>query len=205
MKTCTKCGCTKPLSDFHKYAQSKDGHKPACKQCNTAAAVAYQSANTGSRKTKDARYRTKNLEAVRISSLAYAHSNAGKEKSKAWRSANKQANKVRHNLWVQENKDRDREHKRNWMQRNKAYMLAKVRHRQMVARRAEPIWADKNTIEFFYATRQYMTQETGYAWHVDHIVPLQGDSVCGLHVHFNLRVIPAVDNLRKGNKFSTQE
>ena len=40
---------------------------------------------------------------------------------------------------------------------------------------------------------------TGIEWHVDHIIPLKGDVVCGLHVWNNFAVIPKVDNLRKGN------
>ena len=42
---------------------------------------------------------------------------------------------------------------------------------------------------------------TGFKWHIDHIIPLQGRNVCGFHVWSNLQVIPAVQNLSKGNKY----
>jgi len=62
-----------------------------------------------------------------------------------------------------------------------------------------PPWADKEAIEQVYKTAARATELLGELHQVDHIVPLQGDGVCGLHVHYNLRVIPRQDNLRKGN------
>lgn len=63
-----------------------------------------------------------------------------------------------------------------------------------------PPWADLELIAKVYEAAQLKTQETGIAHHVDHIYPMNGALVSGLHVHSNLRVIPAHENLRKGSK-----
>jgi hypothetical protein len=65
---------------------------------------------------------------------------------------------------------------------------------------ATPAWADLEAIKKIYSDCAFITQATGVQQHVDHIVPLQGKTVCGLHVHYNLQIIDASDNRHKSNR-----
>lgn len=70
---------------------------------------------------------------------------------------------------------------------------AMVQNRRAVKRRAVPKWADLKKVREIY-----LNCPEGY--HVDHIVPLRGKIVCGLHVENNLQYLLIKDNLRKGNR-----
>ena len=59
---------------------------------------------------------------------------------------------------------------------------------------------DNWLIEEIYALAILRTKLHGFSWHVDHIIPLQGKLVSGLHVPKNLQVIPWLDNIKKANK-----
>jgi len=63
-----------------------------------------------------------------------------------------------------------------------------------------PQWADIANLVPFYAEALRRTRETGVEHQVDHYYPLLGETVCGLHVQQNVRVISAADNLAKGNR-----
>jgi hypothetical protein len=65
---------------------------------------------------------------------------------------------------------------------------------------ATPAWVDWRAVKQVYSEAASLTRMTGIPHHVDHIVPIRGRNVCGLHVHNNLRAVPADVNRRKHNK-----
>lgn len=76
----------------------------------------------------------------------------------------------------------------------------------IVARiRATVLWADFDEIRKVYKEAARLTLETGVEHHVDHIVPLTHPRVSGLHVHFNLRPIPAGPNMSKSNNWCPEQ
>ena len=77
------------------------------------------------------------------------------------------------------------------------------RRRKMTVKQASPNWNDEFNsffIKEIYHLSSLRSEVTGIKWHVDHIVPLRGKTVSGLHVWNNLQLLPASENLKKNNK-----
>lgn len=87
-----------------------------------------------------------------------------------------------------------------WRKKNPAKCNAMNAKNRAGKIQATPAWADQSRIECYYSVAAMLNREGLQKWHVDHFYPLNGKTVSGLHVDNNLRVIPAVENLRKGNR-----
>jgi hypothetical protein len=96
-------------------------------------------------------------------------------------------------LWHKEHKEAVRAHARKYYQKNKGYYKAKRTNREKAIKQATPTWVDKSEFVKIYG-------EVPQGYHVDHIVPIKGSNVCGLHVPWNLQYLSATENLRKSNK-----
>lgn len=105
--------------------------------------------------------------------------------------------------WYEDNKESYQEYKRKWLAENKDLTNCRAARRRASKRKATPDWltdSDNRCIRAIYEMSSRLSECLGVKHHVDHIVPLKGKGVCGLHVPWNLRAIPAKWNFIKGNK-----
>ena len=92
---------------------------------------------------------------------------------------------------------------KNWRKNNPDKNTAKSAAYMTSKSKASPKWlskVQKDNILIFYEAAAQLSVELGVKFHVDHIMPLKGKNSCGLHVPWNLQVIPAIDNIKKSNK-----
>lgn len=127
-----------------------------------------------------------------------------KSYSRKWTGENPEKRKAAVISWRQRNPDAvktmNAKAGSKWARNNKAAKNTITRRRQIAKIKRTPIWADHERIRAVYAEAVRMTDETGIPHEVDHILPLQGKTVCGLHVENNLRVVPQSINRSKQNK-----
>lgn len=137
----------------------------------------------------------------------FAKHEDSKARLRAYYHANKdelnERHRVYHRKWSEENKDKVRAKYLRHYEANPDYYQVKSRIRQEGQLQATPKWLtseQKSAISSIYRQARHLSKLTGVKHVVDHIAPLNGKHSCGLHVPWNLQVIPEIDNLRKGNK-----
>lgn len=94
--------------------------------------------------------------------------------------------------------------KKVYRESNRGKINALNAARKKVIKQQTPVWLtafDKLKTKCLYQVAAMYTKESGEAWHVDHVIPLQGKIVSGLHTPLNLRVIRGVENIAKKNKY----
>ncbi len=126
-----------------------------------------------------------------------------RELKAAWKQRNLVKERLRQRLVARKRKQdpkKKAESLKRWRARNIPRRNAYSAWRRSAKLRAIPQWADAKAINSVYELSRQLTKTTGEAHHVDHIIPLVGVSVCGLHVEYNLQILTSFANLSKGNK-----
>ena len=100
-------------------------------------------------------------------------------------------------IWQSENREHKNYVNTLWSKGNRASKNHSEAKRKARRVSATPSWADEDAIKRMYIVSRFLSEHIE-PYHVDHVIPLQGNNICGLHVEYNLDVIPALDNLRKG-------
>ena len=211
LRCCNKCNVTKALDDFPRQKGCRNDRRPTCKSCMAEKTRLWREADPERAKASVAavkerdperwaeldrarskRYRENNPEKRRESALRYARANTHKAQERYY--ANPEPVRAKAKLWAQQNPERVR-----------VNALASTNRRRARKLQATPQWADQSLIKAIYEARDRLQAETGCKFHVDHVVPLKGKTVCGLHVPDNLTLLPAEDNLSKGNSYSDDD
>ena len=126
-----------------------------------------------------------------------------KDRARQWALDNPERKNEIRTKWREENREQHNAGNREWNSKNKDVKAALSGKRRSAKLNRTPKWLTADDIEHMqalYSVAAMFQRESGIVYHVDHIIPLQGKFVSGLHVPDNLRVIPAVDNLKKSNK-----
>jgi hypothetical protein len=131
-----------------------------------------------------------------------------KEYKSSWYAKNAESERKKAMQYHYENYDKNKEKyaekSKRCYERTKHNKFAYEAFARAARRNAVPKWIStelKQEIQKFYVEARLKTRDTGTKYEVDHIVPLIGKKVCGLHVPWNLRVITQFENRIKQNRF----
>ena len=176
MKLCSHCKKEKTLENFGKKTSQKDGFHYYCKDCRSEESKKRHILKAEELNKKAKEYYAKNLEKSKTARKEYYFS---KYKEKALENAKK------------------------WKKTHIGEVNFVTQTRRANQKQRTPLWADKKQIKNIYTLCAKITQKSGIIHHVDHIVPLQGKLVSGLHWEQNLQIITATENYFKNNRWDS--
>jgi hypothetical protein len=204
-KVCKKCGVEKTLDKFYKHKTGKQGVRPECAKCKALIDKEYRQSNQSVIKEKKKEYYKVNQKAIMLKHKIYRDNHIDdivdykKKHGKIYREINKEAIALYGKAYRDANKQVIALRQKQWNKNNPDRLNVRSANRRARKLMATPVWADQETVKGMYQLVSVFNR-TGIILHVDHIVPLQSDLVCGLHCEANLQLLPASDNQSKGNR-----
>lgn len=202
-KTCTRCGELKELSEFYSDKRGSSGVTGRCKACISECKRANYNPVKQAERSKKWRQANKQ----RAYQITRAWKLANKDRvavsDKKYREKHKEREAARVAAYAQANPEKGVQRSRRYAMKHPEKMVDAVSKRRAAKRNQYPLW-DRELTDFVSAEASLLARIRGelfgFKWHVDHVVPLRGKEVRGLHVWNNLRVIPGFLNVRKSNK-----
>ncbi len=199
MKQCCYCKTVKSLDEFNKDKSSKDGHYSACRKCVKERKRIYYSKNKDSilKKCKENYFSDVELSRKRKREYTAKHRDSECLRAKFWYSKNKDKKSEYDKKYAKRNIDKRRLASKKFRNNHPGRKRADTAYRRAWRIKATPQWSDLKAIRMFY-------EKCPNGYHVDHIIPLQGKNVSGLHVLNNLQYLIARENLSKSNHYSIE-
>lgn len=192
MKTCRECKLDKDTLEFYKVKTAKDGLHSYCKECVSNRCRAY---------------RIENSDSVKERKKKYYQTEAGKASKKASYERNIEHTRAYDKFRFQRDKEkvyaRVREYRPRYFENNPGLAAAYSSLYRGLKHNASSILTEelKTQIRELHRVCKLKSEESGIKHHVDHIIPLKSQLVCGLNVPWNLQIITQAENHSKINKF----
>lgn len=123
-------------------------------------------------------------------------------RAQEWAAQNREAVAKNSKKYADKNRAAVNARIKTWKEKNQDKVRMQTATRRASKKQAQPSWVNSSDLLKIYGQSKRLSDMIGIVYHVDHIVPLQGENVCGLHVPWNLQIIPAWQNLQKQNKHS---
>jgi 5-methylcytosine-specific restriction endonuclease McrA len=183
MKTCSKCGVSKPLSDFAKNMALKDGLQGMCRKCSNEHSRAWKAANPDRCKIHAVDRFKKNPEAAKAKTAArYA------EHKEKYRAACAK--------WRANNQEKARRAVADWAAKNRQAILINQHNRRIKQRNSGKL--PRDTHEKLYALQRGKCpccgKPLGDDYHLDHIIPI---ALGGTNTFGNVQLLRATCNQQK--------
>ncbi len=157
---------------------------------STASTRAWQARNPERAKATHAAWRARPENAERVKKYSLSNYYRNIEQHKAYKQR-----------YIEANRDRVTAAAKAYWAAHRELSRYHNAMRRASKRRATPVWADLDAVQEIYELAARVSEQSGVKFDVDHIVPLRSPLVCGLHWEGNLRIIPALQNQQKGNRY----